>query len=262
MTIKNESNHPLEIIIPIVVSADIRFWLKPGEEMTPLLISGYADVLNTRLQDGPIDLGERDADTGAKSFDICVDYLGIKPHADAAFYSDATGASGKMPLPEMEDTEYGVTVSEELANLALRVAKEQLSTMADFDNSNGGEDIDLHNALATVNTALDSMAGKTVVTKDIEAGKRPIRDIRIGDHVDLECDIVADPEGYLAAENGEDHGAASLHPEFAFEFAKVASITYHHHDVEPAIVIEFESTFTCGFPLDHVFDVDPEQERD
>ena len=71
--------------------------------------------------------------------------------------------------------------------------------------------------------------------------------LRIGQRVDLECDPIADP--------GND-GDKSDHPEFAYEFEVVESI---ERETEDCVCVYFESGFTCGFPVDHDVDVDPEQ---
>lgn len=76
------------------------------------------------------------------------------------------------------------------------------------------------------------------------AVKRKVRDLRVGDRVDLEGDEIAD--------NGE-------HPEFQFEFQTVLTL---EREGEDCIVVGFESGFTCGFPPDHMIDVDGEQVRD
>lgn len=81
--------------------------------------------------------------------------------------------------------------------------------------------------------------------------------LKVGQRVDLQCDPVADPDGYDYARDGE--GSGSQHPEWAFEFETVAEIEYEPHPVEPAICVTFESGFVCGFPPDHEVEVDPEQ---
>lgn len=80
----------------------------------------------------------------------------------------------------------------------------------------------------------------------------------IGQRVDLQNDIFADPLGHLAAE-GE--GGESDHPEFEYEFESVVSITDETTNGEACLVIEFASGFTCGFPPDHEVDIDGEQIR-
>lgn len=81
----------------------------------------------------------------------------------------------------------------------------------------------------------------------------------IGQRVDLQNDIIADPEGYVAATDGEGE---TDHPEFEFEFCVVESITAFGGD-EPCLIVNFlisGGEFTCGFPPDHEVDVDPEQD--
>ena len=81
--------------------------------------------------------------------------------------------------------------------------------------------------------------------------ERRVDALRIGDRVDLEADIFADPYG------GSDV-ADSPHPEFAFEFEVVADI---ERETPDCIRVDFESGFSCGFPPDHWIDVDGEQVR-
>ena len=68
--------------------------------------------------------------------------------------------------------------------------------------------------------------------------------LRIGQRVDLEGDVIADP------------GDKSDHPEFAYEFEVVELI---ERETEDCVCVYFESGLTCGFPVDHDVDVDPEQ---
>ena len=68
--------------------------------------------------------------------------------------------------------------------------------------------------------------------------------LRIGQRVDLEGDVIADP------------GDKSDHPEFAYEFEVVETI---ERETEDCVCVYFESGFTCGFPVDHVVNVDPKQ---
>jgi len=76
--------------------------------------------------------------------------------------------------------------------------------------------------------------------------------LRVGQRVDLEGDVFADPETY-AADGDASH---SQHPEFQFEFEVVAAIT---RETEDCICVDFESGFCCGFESDHEVDVDGEQ---
>jgi hypothetical protein len=78
--------------------------------------------------------------------------------------------------------------------------------------------------------------------KEVLKNKRYISDICIGDQLDLENDPIAD--------NGE-------HPEFEFDYEIVLDI-----EPEPGCIrIDFESGFSCGFPVTHVFKINPEQVR-
>lgn len=82
--------------------------------------------------------------------------------------------------------------------------------------------------------------------------RRSVLDLVPGDRVDLECDTIADPERVAA--NGD--GEASEHPEFEFETEVVLELCRESDDV---IRIDFESGFSCGFPVEHLVDVDGEQ---
>lgn len=75
--------------------------------------------------------------------------------------------------------------------------------------------------------------------------QRLVSDLRVGDYVDLEGNIFADP-----FTDGE-----SPHPEFAFEFQEVCEIEFETPD---CTVVHFNN-FSCGFPPDHWIDVDGEQ---
>lgn len=84
----------------------------------------------------------------------------------------------------------------------------------------------------------------------------------IGQRVDLQNDIIADPLGHLASQ-GEPY--ESDHPEFEYEFCVVESITDETTNGEPCLVVNFlisGGEFTCGFPPDHEVDVDGEQALD
>lgn len=87
----------------------------------------------------------------------------------------------------------------------------------------------------------------------IGAAKRPVRDLREGDRVDLEADLFADPDYHVSGKPG-----SSEHPEFQFEFEVVARVVPETAD---CTLVEFESGFACGFPPDHLVDVDGEQEE-
>lgn len=81
------------------------------------------------------------------------------------------------------------------------------------------------------------------------AAKRRVDQLRPGDRVDLEGDAIADPY-----ENPED----SEHPEFQFEFERVLEV---ERETPDCIRVDFESGFSCGFPPDHLVDVDGEQDE-
>lgn len=83
--------------------------------------------------------------------------------------------------------------------------------------------------------------------------QRRVDALRIGYRVDLECDCFADPDGYTRGPDASDH------PEFAFEFERVESI---ERETPDCIRVDFESGFSCGFPPDHLIDVDGEQVRE
>lgn len=87
--------------------------------------------------------------------------------------------------------------------------------------------------------------------------KRRVDELKVGDRVDLEGDIFADPSG--GATDSITMGDTD-HPEFAFQFEMVATITLEPHDVEPCIAVEFESGLIFGFPPDHMIEVDAEQD--
>ena len=90
---------------------------------------------------------------------------------------------------------------------------------------------------------------RTIIVEGVS--KRRVDQLRVGDRVDLEADAIADP-GY-----GDD-GAGSEHPEFAFEFQEVCEIVRESAD---CIAVYFDG-FACGFPPDHLIDVDGEQEEE
>lgn len=73
------------------------------------------------------------------------------------------------------------------------------------------------------------------------AAKCRIDQLRVGDRVDLEGDQYADP--------GHDR------PDFQCEFQVVSEI---EHETAYCVVVHFDN-FSCGFPPDHMVDVDGEQ---
>lgn len=85
--------------------------------------------------------------------------------------------------------------------------------------------------------------------------QRRVDMLKIGDRVDLEGDIFADPCG--GASDSASMGD-SEHPEFAFEFQTVREIEQESAD---CICVYFDN-FACGFPPDHWIDVDGEQVRE
>lgn len=74
--------------------------------------------------------------------------------------------------------------------------------------------------------------------------QRLVSALRVGDHVDLEGDIFADPDRERL--------------EFTYEFAVVEAI---EHETGDCTRVDFEGGFSCGFPPDHWLDVDGEQDR-
>lgn len=81
--------------------------------------------------------------------------------------------------------------------------------------------------------------------------------LRVGQRVDLEADACADPDYHNAARDGDlDAFLYSDHPEFKFEFETVLCV---ERESECCIRVDFESGFSCGFPPDHLVDVDGEQ---
>ena len=85
------------------------------------------------------------------------------------------------------------------------------------------------------------MATRTILIEGV--AKRYVRDLRIGDRVDLEADTFADP-------------AHDPHSPFQFEFEVVAGV---ERETDDCTRVDFESGFSCGFPPDHLVDVDGEQ---
>lgn len=77
--------------------------------------------------------------------------------------------------------------------------------------------------------------------------RKKVADLEPGDKVDLEADAFADVS-YDSEEGSE-------HPEFAFEFEIVDQV---EREAVDCIRVDFESGFSCGFPVDHFVDVDGE----
>ena len=78
--------------------------------------------------------------------------------------------------------------------------------------------------------------------------------LRIGQRVDLEGDMFADPDYYASGDPD-----TSEHPEFQYEFEVVAAVEPETPECTLAI---FESGYACGFPPDHLVSVDGEQTFD
>ncbi len=95
------------------------------------------------------------------------------------------------------------------------------------------------------------MATRTVLIEG--AAKRRIDLLKVGDRVDLEADAIADPEYHASGDP-----MASSHPEWQFEFERVLEI---ERETADCIRVDFESGFSCGFPPDHLIDVDGEQDE-
>ncbi len=69
-----------------------------------------------------------------------------------------------------------------------------------------------------------------------------VRDLQIGQRVDLENDPWADPLGD--------------NPGFPYEYETVAAIEV---ETDQCTRVDFESGYSCGFPPLHIVDVDGEQ---
>lgn len=77
-----------------------------------------------------------------------------------------------------------------------------------------------------------------------------IDQLKIGQRVDLEGDTIADVLGYMT------HGEETDHPEFVFDYEVVLDLIPEGPD---CICVHFNSGFACGFPPEHLVDIDPEQ---
>lgn len=87
--------------------------------------------------------------------------------------------------------------------------------------------------------------------------QRRVDALRIGDRVDLEGDIFADPfASFQHVYSPHPVHRFPEHPEFAFEFELVENIEVETPD---CVRVDFESGFSCGFPPEHWLDVDGEQ---
>jgi len=85
-----------------------------------------------------------------------------------------------------------------------------------------------------------------------------VNQLRVGQRCDLEADRFADEAYFDACENKEESPQLkSEHPEFQFEFETVEKVEY---EGAHCIRVDFESGFSCGFPVDHEIGVDPEQD--
>lgn len=78
--------------------------------------------------------------------------------------------------------------------------------------------------------------------------RRLVTFLRPGDKCDLENDPIAD-------NFDEREGEPSR---FEFEFERVLSVTIESAD---CVRVDFESGFSCGFPINHEIEVDGEQTR-
>lgn len=72
--------------------------------------------------------------------------------------------------------------------------------------------------------------------------------IIIGDGLDLEGDMYADPDVFANPD------AESANPVFQFELAEVIGISFESHDTDPVIVLE-TTQGTFGFPVDYELEV-------
>lgn len=75
----------------------------------------------------------------------------------------------------------------------------------------------------------------------------------IGQRVDLQNDLYADPKGRDFTQDGV--GSGTDHPEFETEFQVVYDI---ERETPDCLVVHFDG-FSCGFPPHHEVDVDGEQ---
>lgn len=90
------------------------------------------------------------------------------------------------------------------------------------------------------------MVNRTVLLGGV--AMRRVDQLRAGDRVDLEADVIADPDAYA--------GGNSQHSEFEFEFEVVLEMEC---ETDECTRVDFESGFSCGFPPDHLVHVDGEQ---
>lgn len=72
--------------------------------------------------------------------------------------------------------------------------------------------------------------------------------IIVGDALDLEGDMITDPDTYADPDNGEPS-------RFEFELSEVHEIEFEAHDLEPVIVLH-TSDGSFGFPIDHEIQIE------
>lgn len=70
-----------------------------------------------------------------------------------------------------------------------------------------------------------------------------VSNLVVGQRVDLEGDVYADPE--------------RNNPAFESEFETVMVL---ERETPDCLVVHFESGFACGFPLNHMVRIDPDQD--
>lgn len=70
---------------------------------------------------------------------------------------------------------------------------------------------------------------------------RRIKDLKPGDRVDLQNDRFADPE---------------QSDKFAYEYETVSG---RERETKDCLRVDFESGFSCGFPIGHRVEIDPKQ---
>ena len=91
MPFKNDTDDTMEICVPIVVAASVRFWIEPGEELTAEAVNGAVDQLAFAASDDVIRLPKFDGD-------FSMNVLGIERGGVADFYN--SDKSGETDLPE------------------------------------------------------------------------------------------------------------------------------------------------------------------
>lgn len=91
---KNETSKPMEITIPVEVTAAIRIWLDPGEELTAEMVNDAVDQFAAAAADD-------DFRHPKLSHNVTIGVLGIDEDAKMEYYSDE--ASGEIAPPDGVD---------------------------------------------------------------------------------------------------------------------------------------------------------------